>query len=129
MEKFLALIVFCTAMVFGGDVALAGTCTKQDYEEMRAAGYSPEQIRAICFPEGQGQQPPSPGRGQIPAPSPQVQQPPFRSPSPMQQPLGQNCQTQFGVCSLAHLPPAPIGTPCYCVNRYTGMSDPGFIAY
>lgn len=117
MYKAIDIIVFAMIMVFFAYNATAG-CTKKDYEEMRAAGFSTQEIREICFPENQKTQ------------MPRMQQQPMLPDMPMQQQaLGQNCKTAYGVCTLAHLPPTPIGTPCYCVNRYTGMNDPGYIAY
>lgn len=117
MYKAIYVIVITIIMVFSACNATAG-CTKNDYEEMRAAGFSAKEIRDICFPEDP--------KAQIPRTQ---QQPEIPHTQIQQQALGQNCKTAHGVCTLAHLPPSPIGTPCYCVNRYTGKKDPGYIAF
>lgn len=117
MYKAIAGIIITMILVFWAYNATAG-CTKKDYEEMRAAGFSAKEIRNICFPEESEKQ------------TPQMQQQPIIPDVQVQQnALGQNCKTAHGVCTLAHLPPSPIGTPCYCVNRYTGKKDPGYIAF
>ncbi len=39
--------------------------------------------------------------------------------------MGQRCVTEYGVCSLSA--PEAVGTPCSCINKYTGRSDQGTV--
>lgn len=108
-------IVFIILMfLLSVPAAAENVCSKEDFKSMKESGLSSSEIRAICFGESSSK---SVAPQQV-------------LPNQMNAPqLGVNCRTAFGVCSLAHLPPAPIGTPCFCFNRYTGMQDPGTIQY
>lgn len=127
--------LYFTVSIFLSAAAFAGTCTTQDYKEMREAGFTAQEIREICFEDTPQQNRPRQAMPQNRLPN-QQQQIPYQQPQQQfqqmplpNQSIGTNCRTELGVCSLAHLPPTPLGTPCYCLNRFSGLRDPGYIAY
>jgi len=78
-----------------------GNCTMNDVKEFQKNGFSLADIRELCKSDK----------------------------TKKSKKTGQRCQTRNGVCGLYHLPPAVIGTSCYCVNKYSGFNEDGRIIY
>jgi len=93
---------------------LFAQCTAAEMIQLKKNGFSVEEIKTLCAPTANKSQ----QKDQT------LQAPAYQQ--PMVQ-MGQRCATDLGVCGLYHLPPTPVGTPCYCVNRFTGQRDNGRI--
>lgn len=80
-------------------------CSAKGIVALKKEGWSIQDIRALCRPAAAQEQ------------------------QTVQQAVatGMRCRTGAGVCNLALASPVPVGTECYCTNRFTGMRDPGTI--
>ncbi|MDQ6970081.1 MAG: hypothetical protein Q9M16_06210 [Mariprofundus sp.] len=104
-HKIISIFLIIIALFLPTHLVFAkgfGDCDYADMNEFKKNGFSPAEIRGICKPEKSSEQ---------------------------KKQTGQRCQTKSGVCGLYHLPPAPLGASCYCVNKYSGFNDSGNVIY
>lgn len=105
----IALLLLSPFVVYAANNQI---CTPDGISKLKKEGWSIDEIRALCTNNPAN---PQPFTNQLPPQNMPAQQ------------MGQRCATPIGVCGLYHLPPAPVGTPCYCINRYTGRPDNGYV--
>jgi hypothetical protein len=88
-------IIIFLSLLYINGSSLLAECTTSEVIQMHEKGLSEKLIESVCAGKGGADH---------------TQE-------------GQRCVTEFGICSLSA--PAPIGMPCYCINKYSGHSDKG----
>jgi hypothetical protein len=103
MNSVKRIMVFLLMVFFISPLTVsAASCSPSDIIKLEKGGWSLPKIEEFC------------GKSVSPAQQQAVA-------------LSQKCATAYGFCILSHLPAAPLGTPCYCVNKFNGKSDAGKI--